>query len=150
VPWSFDARASRDTWNGFHEEREEIFNHLEKNKISGIVLLSADRHRSDVRRIDRAEGYPFYEFTSSRLTNEHVHPLLSGAICGYNEKQSFGLVSFDTTKKDPTVTFKIISIDNEMINTFVIPLCEISHGAGGNGLLHLDGIAIKSKDLLTK
>ena len=128
VPWSFNTKAeSRDTWNGFRDERDEIFGFLEKNKIDGVVLIAADRHRSDARRIDRENGYPLYEFESSQLTNRVAHPLAPGAIFGYNEKPSFGLLSFDTTKADPTVTYQIISIDNEAVHSLTLEKSEISH-----------------------
>jgi alkaline phosphatase D len=128
VPWSFNTKGkSLDTWNGFRDERNEIFAFLEKNKIDGVILISADRHRSDARRIDRDNAYPLYEFESSRLTNKHKHGLKPGAIFGYNEKQSFGLLSFDSTKADPTVTFDIVSIDNEIIHRLTIRHSEISH-----------------------
>jgi alkaline phosphatase D len=129
VPWSFNTKGdSLDTWNGFRDERNEIFGFLQKNKIDGVILISADRHRSDARRIDRDNAYPLYEFESSRLTNKHKHGLKPGAIFGYNEKQSFGLLSFDSTKADPTVTFEIVSIDNETIHSLTIRHSEISHG----------------------
>ncbi|MHC4426807.1 MAG: alkaline phosphatase D family protein [Planctomycetota bacterium] len=128
VPWSFNTKGkSRDTWNGFRDEREEIFAFLEENKIDGVILISADRHRSDARKIERSNGYPLYEFESSRLTNQHKHGLKPGAIFGYNEKQSFGLLSFDTAIPDPTVTFRIISIDNEPIHSLTLKHSEISH-----------------------
>ena len=128
VPWDFNTKASAlDTWNGFRDERNEIFDFLEENKIDGVILISADRHRSDARRIDRQNAYPLYEFESSRLINLHTHDLEPGAIFGYNEKQSCGLLSFDTTKSDPTITFQIISIDNELINSLTLKKSDISH-----------------------
>jgi alkaline phosphatase D len=128
VPWDFNTKGrALDTWNGFRDERDEIFDLLEENKIDGVILISADRHRSDARRIDRQNAYPLYEFESSRLINLHKHDLEPGAIFGYNEKQSFGLLSFDTTKSDPTVTFQIISIDNEPINSLTLKRSDISH-----------------------
>jgi len=126
VPWAFSTKGgAHDTWNGFQNERKEIFDFLAENKIDGVILLSADRHRSDAWRIDRSNGYPLYEFESSRLTNQHVHELMPGALFGYNKKQSFGLLTFDTTKPDPTVTYQIISIDNEMIHTFTVKKSEL-------------------------
>jgi len=149
VPWDFYTKGkSLDTWNGFRDEREEIFSFFEENKIDGIVLISADRHRSDARRIERTNGYPFYEFESSRLINEHKHGLQPGAIFGYNEKQSFGLVSFDTTKPDPTVTCDIVSIDNETIHSLTIPLSEISHGTGGKQTVSIDNKLVKSNEIV--
>jgi len=41
VPWVFKAKGdSRDTWNGFKKERNEIFTFLTENKIEGVVLMS--------------------------------------------------------------------------------------------------------------
>jgi alkaline phosphatase D len=128
VPWSVNTKGkSRDTWNGFRDEREEIFGFIEENKIDGVVLISADRHRSDARKIERPNGYSLYEFESSRLTNDKAHRLVPGAIFGYNKKPSFGLLSFDTATPDPTVTFGIISIDNEAIHSLTLKHSEISH-----------------------
>jgi len=128
VPWTFNSKGgARDTWNGFHEERKEIFDFLAENKINGVVTLSADRHRSEAWRNERPNGYPLYEFESSRLTNEHVHELVPGAIFGYNAKQSFGLLTFDLTGDDPFVTFQGVSIDDESVGTVSVKLSEISH-----------------------
>jgi alkaline phosphatase D len=127
VPWSFEAKGdSLDTWNGYREERDEIFQFLSENKVEGVALLSADRHRSDVWRIERPDGYPLYEFESSRLTNEQLHPVMPGSVFGYNEKQSFGLLTFDTTQSDPTVTYEIYSIDNELVYTLEVKQSELS------------------------
>jgi len=128
VPWALATKgAARDTWNGFKEERKEIFDFLAENKINGVILLSADRHRSDAWKIERKNGYPLYEFESSRLTNQHVHELMPTALFGYNEKQSFGLLTFDTTQDDPTVMYQIVSIDNEIKGELMIKMSEISH-----------------------
>lgn len=118
VPWVLKAKGgSKDTWNGYQAEREEIFSFIERNKIEGVVLMSADRHRSDAWRIERPKGYDFTEFNSSRLTNQHVHPEMhkQGALISYNKKQSFGLVEFDTAAKDPTVKYMVINIDGKKI-----------------------------------
>ncbi len=116
VPWDFRTKGdSNDTWNGYRAEREEIFSFLEQRKQEGVLLLSADRHRSDAWKIERGNGYGLYEFSSSRLTNQHVHPRMeeAGAIFSYNELQSFGLVTFDTAQDDPTVKYEVISIDGD-------------------------------------
>jgi alkaline phosphatase D len=133
VPWSLATKGeARDTWNGFKQERQEIFDFLAENYIDGVILLSADRHRSDAWRIERSSGYPLYEYESSRLTNQHVHDLMPDALFGYNEKQSFGLLTFDTTQEDPTVMYQIVSIDNEIVHSFELKRTMISHQKNGN------------------
>ncbi len=128
VPWTFYAKdESLDTWNGFRDERNEIFDFLKDNKIEGVILISADRHRSDAWRIEREDAYSLYEFESSRLTNTHVHKLMPKSLFGYNAKQSFGLLSFDTKNTDPTVTYKIVNIDNEIIRSFTLKRSRLAH-----------------------
>lgn len=128
VPWAFGAKpGSRDPWQGYKAEREEIFSFLEANKIDGVILISADRHRSDIWKIDRPNGYPLYEFESSKLTNIHTHKVMPGSLFGYNKKCSFGLLRFDTAIPDPQVTYKIINIDNEVIYTFSLNRSRLTH-----------------------
>lgn len=112
VPWAFEAKpGSKDTWAGFEKEREEIFDFLTENKITGILLLSADRHRTDAWKIERENDYPLYEFMSSKLTNIHTHELMSEAIIAYNEECSFGKLEFDF--QENKIVFEIININNE-------------------------------------
>lgn len=128
VPWAYESKGDAvDTWNGFRRERTEIFDFLAENRIEGVILVSADRHRSDAWRIDRANGYPLYEFESSRLTNEAIHKLMPEALFGYNKKQSFGLLSFDTRIPDPTVTYQIVSIDNEVVAELTLNRSQLTH-----------------------
>ncbi|MEM1441524.1 MAG: alkaline phosphatase D family protein [Verrucomicrobiota bacterium] len=121
--------GSKDPWDGFPEEREEIFQLVETEEIGGVFLVAADRHRTDLRRIDRKNSYPLYEFMSSRLSNEHVHPIVKtpGLIWGYNEGNSFGLMEFDTTMDDPQVKMRCMDWDGREIHSFVLKLSEISH-----------------------
>lgn len=129
VPMAPDVKpGSKDTWDGYSRERRRIHQFIEEEKIPGVLILSADRHRSDAYKIDtEIEGmYPLYEFSSSRLTNQHVHKLIDSSLFGYNEKQSFGRVDFDLTAEDPTVTYTIINIDGEEIHTLKVKRSELA------------------------
>jgi len=123
VSWSFLAKKdSLDTWSGFKEERNEIFDFLDVNNISGVFLLAADRHRSEVWVHQRENAYPLYEFSSSQLTNVHTHPIIDESLYGYNETNSFGLLDFNTQREDPEVQFKIINIEGEEV--YSIPVTK--------------------------
>jgi alkaline phosphatase D len=126
VPWDYRTKGdSKDTWNGFKEERTEIFDFLANNKIGGVLLISADRHRSDAWEIERPNGYALYEFNSSRLTNNHVHGTRPAAIFSYNKKQSFGLVEFDTSLEDPTVKYTVVNIEGEKIHSLPLKRSQL-------------------------
>jgi alkaline phosphatase D len=130
VPWAPGAKpgnAGMDTWEGFHEERDEIFAFLARQRIEGVLLISADRHRSDAWKIERQAGYPLYEFESSRLTNIHTHPVMPGSLFGYNKTCSFGMISFDTRASDPTVTYRVVTIDDEVVHTLSLARSQMTH-----------------------
>jgi len=121
VPWAPNTKpGSDDTWDGFPKEREELFSYIEENRIDGVLLLSADRHRSDAWKVEFPGGYTTYDLMSSKLTNIHTHDLMEGSLFGYNKKCSFGTLEFDTTVEDPSVTYTIKSIDNEEIHRMTI------------------------------
>lgn len=123
VPFTPNIKpGSKDPWDGYPEEREEIFSFIDNESIDGVFLIAADRHRTDLRTIQRPEGYKLYEFESSRLTNIHTHGIVKteGLLWGYNEKCSFALMHFDTTAEDPQVTFEAIDIDGMKQGSFTL------------------------------
>ena len=136
VPFDFRTKGdSLDTWNGYQAQRNEIFGFLADQNIEGVLLMSADRHRSDAWRIDRGAGLPegmydLYEFNSSRLTNSHVHGEKDAAIFSYNDTQSFGVVEFDTTAADPTATYKVMTIDGEKKHELTVKRSELEGASG--------------------
>jgi alkaline phosphatase D len=114
VPFSKGIKpGSKDPWDGYPEEREEIFSFIEKEKIEGVLLIAADRHRIDLRKTERVNGYDLFEFVSGRLTNRHVHSVIKteGLIWGYNKTCGFCLLRFDTRKVNSQV--KLEAYDNE-------------------------------------
>ena len=119
--WTEHAdKGGKDSWWGVKEAREEVFSVIDKKKIGGVILLSADRHRTDVYKIERPNGYPLYEFETSKLTNNHTHKTRKQAVFSYNKGNYFGLLTFDLTAADPTVTFQCITIDKKSVYTLTL------------------------------
>ena len=126
VPWARGAKPGKvDTWDGFPQEREDIFSFIKDNRIEGVILLSADRHRSDAWKIERPDGYDFYEFESSKISNIHTHDVLPASLFGYNDKCSFGRLDFNTEKDEPAVSYSIYSIDNELIHKITVKKSQL-------------------------
>lgn len=120
--------GSLDPWDGYPEEREEIFRFIEEHRIPGVVFISADRHRSDIwkiRRPDANGGYDFYEFCSSRLTNIHLHSVMEDSLFGYNRTCSFGRLDFDPNADDPSVTYSIHTIDGREVYRRIVYQSEL-------------------------
>jgi alkaline phosphatase D len=128
VPWNLDSKGGRgsfDTWNGYLQEHETILSWINEYSVNGVVLASSDRHRSDAWLIERDDSYNLYEFSSGQFTNQHTHNVLEGAIFGYNEKQSFGYLEFDTEAADPSVTYKIVNIDGQIMESLTVRLSQL-------------------------
>jgi len=122
VPMTANTKpGSLDTWDGHHLERDAIFDHIAAQKIEGVFILAADRHRSDLWNIPRPNAYDLTECMSSRLTNVHTHGVMPDSIFGYNKTCSFGLVRFDFSGDDPTATYEIRDIDGRFIYAHTIP-----------------------------
>ena len=129
VAFDYRAKNSDDTWNGFKQERTELFKFIRDNKIEGVVLMSSDRHRSDAWLIDEDNGkpeglYDLYEFNSGRFTNQHKHGTKSSALFSYN-KHSFGRVDVNTNADDPTITYTIMNIDGKEIHDLTVKRSQL-------------------------
>jgi len=125
--WTETAdKGGRDSWWGVKQEREEIFSLIDREKIGGVILLSADRHRTDVYKIERPHGYTLYEFETSKLTNLHTHGTKKEAIFSYNKGNFFGLLTFDTTKADPEVTFRCITVEKKPVYSLTLKRSQLA------------------------
>jgi alkaline phosphatase D len=59
-----------EKWSNFPHERERLFSLIQQTKANGVVLLSGDRHLSEISVLDREDfAYPLYELTSSGLNS---------------------------------------------------------------------------------
>lgn len=118
-------KGGKDSWWGVPRKREEIFSLIDRRKIPGVILISADRHRTDVYRIARPDGYDLWEFETSKLTNMHTHGTRKQAEFSYNKGNFYGVLSFDLTLDDPTVTFRCITIEGKEVYAKCLKLSEL-------------------------
>ncbi len=52
----------------YHEERQILFDELEKQRVKGVIFLTGDRHHSILTKMEREGSYPLYDITSSSIT----------------------------------------------------------------------------------
>lgn len=122
-------KDGKDSWAGkwAKDERDEIFDLINDAKIDGVILISGDRHRSDIWKTDRPEGYPLYEFVSAKITNQHTHQTFDNAMWSYNKGNFWGQLSFNLKLVDPVMTFKCVDISGRIVKEFPLPLSTLSH-----------------------
>ncbi len=90
------STLSSGCWGG---QKQALFDYIAANKIGGVLFVTGDIHRSQVTQRTPAGGYPLWELTSSGI----------GVSGGTAPEFSFGLMEFNTTLADPTVTLKVIN-----------------------------------------
>lgn len=128
--WADGAdKNGRDSWAGnwAREERDEILEVINQHKLNGVILISGDRHRCDIWKIDRPGGYPLYEFVTAKVTNMHSHKTFDNAVWSYNKGNFWGELSFDLRPADPVMTFRCVDASGEVVKEFPLTLSELSH-----------------------
>ncbi len=135
VAWAEDAKVdigptgekvyTRDTWYGYLKEREEIFDFIVDQKISGVILISSDRHRNDVRVHRRSRGYPMLEVESGWLTNSVGTGRSGETIFEYLAGPAFGVVTAEAAGADPVAKLEIVTIQGDPVFQRVVKLSEL-------------------------
>lgn len=126
--WADEAdKGGKDSWSGpwSIEERDEIFKTLVDHKIGGVVLISGDRHRSDIWKMNYDIGYPLYEFVSAKVTNMHTHKTRDEAVWSYNKGNFWGQLHFNFKEEDPVLSFQCVDISGEIVKDFPLRLSEL-------------------------
>ncbi len=100
----WERNGHLDSWTSFAREREEIFEHLMKNDVPGVILLSGDRHFTG--------GYQI----AGRLIEITSGPLGSKTTNGINKPDMFlnlvegtmcSVFDIDTTGREPQLTLEV-------------------------------------------
>ncbi|WP_243436067.1 alkaline phosphatase D family protein [Acanthopleuribacter pedis] len=111
-----------EAYAGFSSEYHDFINWLDGSEIPGVVILSGDRHYTELLRRQRAKNYPLYEFTSSPLTSGLISDMGSEAdnpmrVPGtlLTEERNFGLIEVTgNDRRKRTLTLKAVDADGKV------------------------------------
>jgi alkaline phosphatase D len=91
------VNGSTLTNNCWGAQKQALFDFITHNKIGGVLFVTGDIHKSLVTPRNPAGGYTLYELTSSGIGSPSDPA-----------EWSFGIMEFNMTLADPTVTLKVI------------------------------------------
>ncbi len=102
--WSDTGRG--DSWYEFRDERTALFDALAAANVGGVVLVSGDIHRSELRLLDREGAYDLPEITSSPMAQTSITTCASddAELVACYAAISYVTVDVDTRLADPTLT----------------------------------------------
>ena len=66
---SLHKGARGDTWLDFPAERDDFLQFLAETKVTGVMFMSGDVHRTELTKIERPGTYPLHDLTCSPLTS---------------------------------------------------------------------------------
>jgi len=106
-----------ETWGNMPNEVKKLQNLIVSSKAKGVVLLSGDRHLSEIsaKELDGL-NYPLYDFTSSGLTHSYesyTHEPNEYRKSKVISVKNFGLLKFNLASN--TLTMELRGLENELL-----------------------------------
>ena len=131
--WSDYITDGKDSWGTWDTlAREEIFNLTETEKISGVILISGDRHGARGFTIPRPSGFALYEFEVASLGGvpgpDAMAKNQANQLFGYHgsDTVAFGEFTFDNSGDEPFVIFRLINETGVMLHELVLPYSQLT------------------------
>ncbi|MDB4673439.1 alkaline phosphatase family protein [Verrucomicrobiales bacterium] len=117
-----------EKWANLPLEKQRLFDLIKSTKANGVILISGDRHMSEISEDTKAIGYPLIEVTSSGLTqagggtkeeNEH-------RVGSIYRKRNYGVITIDWAAEDPLIGLGIRdAVNGEMMVEHSVKLSEL-------------------------
>jgi alkaline phosphatase D len=120
--WTVNKGPGGDSWASFLTERNEIFDFIRDERISGVLLLSGDTHIAELNAIPWSEkgGYDLYDLVSSPLAQDTSDDFLERRPelrirQAYFGSTNFGWLQFDMRDKDPWLEFNVLNYRGDAV-----------------------------------
>ena len=131
--WGDDISNGKDSWGTWDTlAREEIFKLVETENITGVLLISGDRHGARGFRLPRPSGFNLYEFEAASLGGVPGPDAMAkdpvNQIFGYYGADviAFGEFTFDTTGDKPFVIFRLIDESGKILEEHFLPYSRLT------------------------
>jgi alkaline phosphatase D len=129
--WSDYVSKGKDSWGTYEASaREDLFQFIEKNNISGVLFLSGDRHGARGFRIPRKNGFQFYEFEAASLGARVGPPVKKDEwvtqLFGFDGIFAFGMLDINTKKEDPEISMRLVDENSNELYKIKLKLSELT------------------------
>ena len=106
-----------EKWGNFPHERARLFRLIRETKADNLVILSGDRHTSEISRIDNKTVRPLHDITASALNQRHLwrSELNPHRLGGMYFDPNFGMLVIDWSTPSPTVRMQIQDLKGKVV-----------------------------------
>lgn len=109
-----------ETWGNFPHERERLYRLIESTNASGVIVLSGDRHLTEIT-LDRPNpttglpAYPIWDFTSSGMTQKPEVPRDPNAkrVGPVRKETTFGLVRIQWADEVASTQIEFLAVGDQ-------------------------------------
>jgi|GEM_PF-232369 len=109
--------AGQEAWSNLPHERQRFLDLIRSTHAAGVILLSGDRHWSELSMINSPTPYPLMDVTSSSLNQIHPRGTPTDnrhrAVDATYHQPNFGMLEIDWDSSDPTITIEIRDVKNQ-------------------------------------
>jgi alkaline phosphatase D len=121
-----------DSWLDYPQEQADFLRFLAETRVSGVMFLSGDVHRSELMKLDVGGAYPLYELTCSPLTSGVYHDdkllerpqLVSGTLV--MGQRNFCQLRFEGSRKDRRVVMSVLNDEGQTQWTRALARVELT------------------------
>ena len=109
--------SGQETWSNLPLERARLFRLIDRTSAGGVLLISGDRHWSELSVARQGVPYPLYDLTSSSFNQ--LHGRGTPTDNKYRDlpttfhKENYGAVVIDWKQDDPLIRLEIRHINGK-------------------------------------
>ena len=115
---SIPEASGQETWSNLPAERKRFFDLISKTKANGVIIISGDRHWSEISSLSEGVPYPIYDVTSSSINQLHKRGTPTKnrfrAVPTSFHRENFGRLSIDWKRDDPMITAEVIDMEGQV------------------------------------
>jgi alkaline phosphatase D len=127
------STAGHETWSNLPVERARLQQLIRDTRAAGVVVLSGDRHWSELSIVEDGVGYPLYDLTSSSFNQPHPRGTPTDnsrrALPTTYHQQNYGAVEIDWDAPSPTVSLQIRDLAGQIVLERQLLLAELQPNA---------------------
>lgn len=116
-----------EKWMNFPAERQRLCELIRSTGAAGVILISGDRHKGELSRLEGCAAYPLFDLTSSGLNQvaPWYNEINRHRVGTEYRQENFGLIRVDWAATAPVISLEVHKLDGSLAIRQDVPLSEL-------------------------